>query len=64
MMRWLRKHLLPKEDVDVDRAVFQQREEARDWRAAYIRSIEVTERVIRGERRHRNTGHTPERRHG
>ena len=64
MMRRLREWLLPPvDDTDVDRAKFRQREKVTKWDPVY-QSIATSEQAIRGERRHRNKGHTPERRHG
>jgi hypothetical protein len=64
MMRWLREHLLPRQDdTEVDQAKFRQRQKV-DRLDRVLESIATTERAIRGERRHRNLGRIPERRHG
>jgi hypothetical protein len=64
MMRWLREHLLPREDdTEVDRAKFRQRQKVDRWESVY-QSIFTSERGMVGERRRDNRGHTPERRHG
>jgi hypothetical protein len=63
MMRWLRERLLPPRDTEVDRAKFRQRQKFDAWERM-VHENAVFERVIRGERRQRNNGHTPERRHG
>jgi hypothetical protein len=63
-MRWLRDRLLPPvDDTEVDRAKFRQREQVSAWERI-VHENDVFERVIRGERRHRDTGRVPERRHG
>lgn len=65
MMRWLRKLLLPplEDETDVDAARYRLREQASRWDRVH-HSIAEAEATIRGERRTRNIGHTPERRHG
>jgi len=63
-MRWLRSVLLPpaEDDTAVDQAKFRQREKFSGWDKVSSRIVEAEESIR--ERRHRNLGHTPERRHG
>ena len=63
-MRWLREKLVPREDdTVVDEAKFRQRQKVQSWDRVY-QEIANTERAIRGDRRQRDIGHKPERRHG
>ena len=63
-MRWLRSVLLPpvENDTDVDAARYRQREKFTGWDRVSHAILESEESIR--ERRHRNLGHVPERRHG